>query len=151
MKVAQEILSFCTRCRMDLSHTIVAMQGDRVVRVQCKTCRSDHSYRSPKGATEPLAKGAATARTRGEGEKKTVITVEAEWEKRMLEAKNKPARPYDARTSFQIGDKIAHPTFGEGVVEKTIYPNKVEITFRYEIKTLVHKPAEPSEGGSVFG
>lgn len=141
MKVAEEILSYCTRCRMDLSHTVVAMQGDRAVRVQCKTCRSDHAYRAPKGAKEPLPKGSPLARSGGgkaAAEKKEVVTVEAEWQKLMAQSKAVAPKNYDARASFKAGDRVLHPTFGEGIVEKTVYPNKVQVVFRMDIKTLVH-------------
>ena len=34
----------CTRCRAVLNHTIVAMVAEKVVRVECNTCRGMHNY-----------------------------------------------------------------------------------------------------------
>jgi len=36
---------YCTKCKMDLGHTIVAMVGDKIIRVKCRTCGSEHNYR----------------------------------------------------------------------------------------------------------
>lgn len=130
---------------MDLYHTIMAMSGDRIARVMCNTCKKPHGYRPPKGVKEPGGAAAKTVtRTRAAGgaasarATKEVRTVEDEWTRLMGEKASAPLKPYNARTSFQAGDKISHPKFGEGVVEKTIHPNKVEIVFRHEVKILIH-------------
>ena len=51
--VASETLSYCTSCKIDLNHRIVAMKEDLIVKVQCLTCKKEHKYRSPKGLVEP--------------------------------------------------------------------------------------------------
>ncbi len=129
--VAQEVLAYCTKCRMDLNHIIVAMQGDRISKVQCRTCNGFHMYRAPKGVT--VAKPKKT-RTTAAVEKRTV---ESEWERLMKERASQPAKTYSPQTAFKQGDKINHATFGDGVVEKLIHPNKMEIVFRSEIKLLI--------------
>ncbi|RQW78018.1 MAG: hypothetical protein EHM51_00770, partial [Geobacter sp.] len=45
----------CTRCRKVLNHTIVAMVGDRVVRVECNTCKGMHNYHPVAAAKAPSA------------------------------------------------------------------------------------------------
>jgi hypothetical protein len=134
---------------MDLAHTISAMIGDRVVRVHCKTCKSDHNYRPPKGVKEP---GQIPPALRGRGEssrsntgdpkaaKAAAIPVEVLWEAKIREARSKPLQTYTASAKFQVGDRLVHPTFGEGVVQRLIYPNKAEVIFQMDIKTLIHKP-----------
>lgn len=139
VKVAQEILSFCTKCRMDLSHTVVAMQGDRVVRVICKTCRGEHAYRAPKGVNDPaLAPAKITRAARAE---KQVISMAEEWESRMATHKNVPIKDYSFRTAYKAGERIEHPTFGTGFIEKVVHPNKIEVIFKTEIKLLIHTPS----------
>ena len=54
-KVGGEIDAFCTRCRMTLAHTIMAMMGAKVARVQCNTCRGEHAYRSEPGTSRKPA------------------------------------------------------------------------------------------------
>src|SRR2546430_558382 len=51
---------WCTKCRMDLLHRVIAMNGDKIVRVECLTCRGHHNYRKPKSAP-----GEAKARKEG--------------------------------------------------------------------------------------
>jgi len=47
-KTGGEIDAYCTKCRLDLLHRIIAMVGDAVKKVECKTCGSHHLYRRPK-------------------------------------------------------------------------------------------------------
>lgn len=143
--VGKETLAYCTRCKMDLTHTIASMIGDRIARVHCKTCRSDHNYRAPKGVTEPGAEGTASSAIRGTRsaprERVAAVPVSVAWQTKMSQFKDRPIQVYSAKSKYQMGDRIKHPTFGDGVVEKTIFPNKVEIIFESDIKVLIHAPA----------
>jgi hypothetical protein len=146
LSVGKEIVCFCTRCKMDLGHTIMAMVGGSPARVVCRTCKSEHNYKPKRGVKEPG--GAETVRRTVVGggarspREKTVektVPVEVEWMKQ-LNASTKPMKPYAANESFTAGDRVSHPTFGEGVVQKLLYPNKIEVIFRMDIKTLIHAP-----------
>ena len=55
-EVGKETLAYCTSCKMDLNHVIVAMKGDRLAKVQCLTCKKEHAYKAAKGQTEPKKK-----------------------------------------------------------------------------------------------
>ena len=39
------VATYCTKCKLDLGHTIMAMVGEKIVRVKCRTCGSEHNYR----------------------------------------------------------------------------------------------------------
>ena len=145
LSVGKELVCFCTRCKMDLGHTIMSMIGGIPSRVICRTCKSEHNYKPKKGVKEPgasAASGGNRSIVRGPKESKVEKTVplEVEWMKQ-LNASTKPMREYAANESFGVGDRIKHPTFGDGVVQKLIHPNKVEIIFRMDIKTLIHAGA----------
>jgi hypothetical protein len=131
--VAKETLSYCTSCKMDLNHVIVAMKGDRIAKVQCLTCKKEHMYKAPKGVTTPKAK-----KKKADADQPTHTSIEAEWEKLMSTHKNAQAKPYNTKGFFVLGDKIQHPTFGEGIVGKLIYPNKLEVIFRTDLKVLIY-------------
>ena len=45
-KTGGEVDCFCTRCKMVLAHTILAMVGDRPARVKCNTCHTCLIYTS---------------------------------------------------------------------------------------------------------
>ena len=135
--VAQEVLSYCTSCKIDLAHTIVSMKGDQVAKVECKTCKKIHAFKTPKGVTE-VAPKKKRASKKSSDDGQSASTIEAEWEKLMASHKDAPFKPYGLKSKFALGDKIRHPSFGEGIVGKLIYPNKLEVIFRTDIKVLIH-------------
>jgi hypothetical protein len=134
--VANETLAYCTSCKMDLNHVIVAMKGDRIAKVQCLTCKKEHVYRAPKGATEPQAKTPKSKKA--ETSEEANHSIEVEWEKLMSAHKDVPVKPYSVKGHFGLGDKLNHPTFGDGIVGKLIYPNKLEVIFRNDVKILIY-------------
>lgn len=139
--VAQEAMAYCTSCKMDLSHIVVAMKGDRIAKVQCKTCNKEHTYKAPKGVTEPKTKKAGKKSKKSEVASGTTTEgnpIAVEWEKLMVTHKNNPFKPYNIKGRFILGDKLNHPTFGEGIVGKLIYPNKIEVIFKNDVKILIH-------------
>lgn len=144
--VASETIAYCTSCKIDLNHVIVAMKGDRIAKVQCLTCKKEHMYRAPKGSTDPhvatekkAAKRAKAASHDGDqSEMATSTSIEVEWEKLMNIHRDLPLKPYSTKGQFGLGDKLKHPTFGEGIVGKLIYPNKLEVIFQKDIKILIH-------------
>ncbi len=136
--VAQETLSYCTSCKIDLAHTIVSMKGDQIAKVECKTCKKTHAYKVPKGVTEAAPKKKRVSKKKADSEALTASTIEAEWEKLMNAHRDAPFKPYGLKAKFALGDKIKHPSFGDGIVGKLIYPNKLEVIFRTDIKVLIH-------------
>jgi hypothetical protein len=131
--VGKEALAYCTSCKMDLNHVVVAMKGDRIAKAQCLTCKKEHAYKAPKGATEPKKK-----RAKKEAEEPASHSIEIEWEKLMLAHKDSPIKTYNTKGQFALGDKITHPVFGDGIVGKLIYPNKLEVIFRTDLKILIY-------------
>src|SRR5258708_17991440 len=51
LKPGAEVDSYCTKCRMDLLHRIIAMNNGKIIRVECRTCGGHHNYRAPKSAS----------------------------------------------------------------------------------------------------
>lgn len=48
-RVGHDILAYCNRCKMNLTHTIVTIEANnKAGRVQCNTCKSEKQYRPPK-------------------------------------------------------------------------------------------------------
>jgi hypothetical protein len=146
--VGKEIVSYCTRCKMDLGHTIMAMKGAIPARVMCRTCKSEHNFKAKKGVKEPGAiaasRGSPGTSTRVPKEPKEPkgVPIELEWSKQ-INASSRAVKQYAANESFQANDRVSHPSFGEGIIQKLIYPNKVEVLFRMDMKVLIHagKPA----------
>lgn len=122
--------SRCTRCREVLNHTIVAMVGDQIVRVECNTCHSVHNHHPVKQAKEPAAKApqrkAATPRP---AKVDPVAAAAAEWESLRSGMDPAQAIPYAMNGSFRANSLISHPQFGLGIVQQ-VQPGKIDVLFR---------------------
>lgn len=134
--VGKETLAYCTSCKMDLNHIIVAMKGDKIAKAECQTCKKIHGFKAPKGITEPKVKKAK--RSKKDDSAATAMSIEVEWEKLMNAHKDLPFKSYNTKAGFKLGDKIRHTSFGEGIVGKLIFPNKIEVIFKTDIRLLIH-------------
>ena len=76
----KNIESYCTKCKLNLDHTIMAMAGETIAKVRCKTCGGAHKFKSPADAPKPrkprVKKGAGSE-----------ATAEIIWEAGLSEAK----------------------------------------------------------------
>jgi hypothetical protein len=124
-KVGGDIDAFCTRCKMDLGHTVLAMVGTKPVRVRCNTCQGEHNYR---GSSAPSPRKATTTRA-----KPTVTS----WEALLAQKDISRARKYSARERFEAEDVLNHPVFGIGLVQE-VRGDKIQVAFKADVKTLVH-------------
>lgn len=130
LSAGDHITSKCTKCKDTTNHTIVAMVGDTVARVECNTCGGTHNYRNAvtkKTTTRSKTSSVKPAKT---------SRIEAEWENLLNEADPADATPYNIQMSIKDGDLIQHPSFGLGRVINTIKPNKMEVSFRAGTKLL---------------
>lgn len=128
----------CTRCRSVLNHTIVAMVGEKVVRVECNTCHGVHNYREKVEKKAP-ATGTAVRKTASaprEPRKDSGAVEREEWESLAPRMDRAKAIPYDIEGSFKVNDLVDHPVFGLGVVKTVIKPNKMEVLFEHGKKLL---------------
>ena len=117
----QNIDSYCGKCKISLDHTIMAMEGEVISKVRCKSCGSSHKFRSPLNAQKirnPRAK------KRVEESATTAIL----WEAGLAEAKGKE-RDYSISSKYRIGDIVNHHIFGKGIVMK-LYANKCDMLFK---------------------
>ena len=48
----------CSRCHLVTNHSIVALAGDEIVRVRCRTCDFEHKYRHGRGGRKKPSKKA---------------------------------------------------------------------------------------------
>ncbi|HUJ18025.1 MAG TPA: hypothetical protein VL197_08525 [Nitrospirota bacterium] len=125
--VGKNIESYCTKCRLNLDHTIMAMSGEVIAKVRCKTCGGAHKFRNPhdaKKVSKPRAK-------KGAGE---VVKTEVIWEAGLAEAKGKE-RDYSMAAKYSVGDVVNHQTFGKGIVVK-LYANKCDMLFKDKARLM---------------
>ncbi len=142
LTAGSEIDAWCTSCRMDLGHRIVAMVGGRPKRVECLTCGGQHNYREPKSERQKAdgrpkrAKSAAapkqTERARAEQMRFS------EWETQTAGKPSDAFTQYSMNHRFSEGELVAHKKFGEGYVTEVLEDGKVSIMFRDGARTLAH-------------
>ncbi len=126
-----EIVSYCTKCKLDLDHTIVAMKEDKVARVVCRTCNGEHNYRDRSKKKVP----AKTKSTTPKKKRSTAKDPETLW-KAALEKTQRAEVPYNMSKAFKIDDIVLHKTFGKGVVLLTA-ARKMTLIFEDKERMLV--------------
>jgi hypothetical protein len=143
LRVAGEVDSWCTKCRLVLNHRIVSMKNGKAYQVECLTCRSTHLWR-PHAPGEKPAASSSGARASGPSSstapKATRVTAamkhEQSWEKAIAGRGVHEFKAYNVGGSFEPGDLLRHKKFGDGVVTRVIDAHKVEVLFRDEARTL---------------
>jgi hypothetical protein len=139
--VGADVESMCSKCG-DVWHVVVAKVGEQIVKVQCKQCGGYHRYKSPHGAPAEKKLPAASRPVR---EVKPPVE---RFEKPAVPADlTRPSRPYRASESFDAGERIEHPSFGQGVIELS-EPGKITVFFGSGRRVLVQaKTAATGSGG----
>jgi hypothetical protein len=144
-----EIDAWCTRCKMDLLHRIIAMHKGRPARVICQTCFSQHNYREPRTPTKgspsvPRAASPSTSRPSSDGKStsrgRTEHERRAQWEAKIAGQAVTAFVRYSMDRTFRSGQLVLHPKFGEGYVVDVREDGKVTMMFRDGPRTLAHKP-----------
>jgi len=140
--VGADVEALCSKCG-DVWHVVVAKVGPKIVKVQCKQCSGYHRYKSPHGA--PVEKKLPSA-IRPATVKEPKAPVER-FEKPSVAADlTRPSRPYRASEKFEVGDRVDHPNFGQGVIEVS-EPGKITVFFATGRRVL----AQAKDGGAASG
>jgi hypothetical protein len=140
--VGADIEALCSKCG-DVWHVVVAKSGEKIVKVQCKQCSGYHRYKSPHGAP---AEAKLPSNKRPPKEKVSRDPVER-FEKPAVAADlSKPARPYRASERFEVGERVDHPSFGQGIIELS-EPGKITVFFAAGRRVLV----QAKEGAAAAG
>jgi hypothetical protein len=113
------VLAYCTKCKLGLDHVVVAMDGEAIAKVKCKTCGSAHKFRDPANVKKPRV---------AKKQEDALKAAESLWESCLATAKGKE-RSYDMGGKYRVGDIVLHDIFGKGVVRK-IYMNKCDVLFK---------------------
>ena len=165
-KVGEDIDAWCTKCRTDTLHVVVALKPGAPTpkRVECKECHGQHMYHAPKinpvkpaaaapavhnrtaaartppkPATPKPTAAAKAARAAKASAPATAAIGLREWARRMDEFAldhDRVIRSYSMRETFKLNEPIQHPKFGKGVVLEILDANKVAILFEEGRKVL---------------
>lgn len=145
--------AICGKCNDVMGHTIMAMVGGEIVKVECRACKSVHKYRPPvRGAagreTQTLKRGrngspalsgqSAVAPKKTAARKvDTALDRQQAWQNAMRDHDPGTARPYAISEAFAVGEAMTHPVFGAGVVTALVPPDKMDVLFALGTKRLL--------------
>jgi hypothetical protein len=131
-KTGSDIDAWCNKCKLVLAHIIIAINGAKVARVECKTCKAVHAFKAT--ATKKAAPKKPGSRAAGASKE----LGPAEYEKIMKGQDTSRAQRYRTAVNYAQGDVLDHTTFGIGVVLRLLTDAKIEVIFPLGCKTLVH-------------
>jgi len=140
--VGEDFESLCRKCG-DVWHVVVAMDGSKVIKVQCKQCNGVHrpkalssAAKAPKTAkAAPVTRGSASAQASNASARKTRVSSKPEL---IPSNPDKAIQDYSPKLAFELGDTVRHKSFGNGVVQGLPSPGKMDVYFPgHEMKRLV--------------
>jgi hypothetical protein len=128
-----EVDTACSKCGLELAHIVVAMEAGRIVRVQCKTCKTVHAFHRSAGDARSPRKAAPK-----QGGHRGGAIGQSAYDQVMKGRDLSRARTYKPALRYEVNDVVSHPTFGVGVVTKLLADDKLEAAFPVGLKVLVH-------------
>jgi hypothetical protein len=129
--VGEDVDAWCTKCKLELDHTIVAIVDNLPKRVECNTCKGKHNFR---------AKPARASRTKTKSPGRKVRSLEAKYNEhlsRLTDDDLSNAKKYSINGTFKKDEIIDHSRFGIGIVLSIVKTNKVETLFKDGPKLLI--------------
>ena len=128
--VGGEVVSWCTKCKLELGHTIIAMVDNRPKKVKCNTCSGQHIYRlKPSDSGKTVKRGGRKRKTPEEIYHEHIIKISG--------GDLSGARTYRIDESFIVDELIDHPKFGVGIVTSIVKTNKMETLFKDGPRLLI--------------
>ncbi len=138
VRVGADIDSWCTRCRMVLTHTIMAMKAGEPVKVQCNTCGSPHKYREGPPGQKRARSTSRTKKPSGTWAPSPPKRPASAWLEATAGKDLGSPIAYDPKSTFDLGQVIIHARFGTGVVMGVKQGGKIIVVFEEYTKVLVH-------------
>lgn len=129
--VGSTIDTSCIKCKKMTPHLVAAKIGSVPTRVQCTACSSLHAFKAPHRVTRGPGASPADARS-----------VDEIWKDAMRRARG-PAVPYSTAARYELGAKLNHLNFGEGVVSGLPSTTVCEVIFENGPVKLLMGSARP--------
>ena len=127
--VGQDIEAMCGRCGQ-VWHVVMAKMGDRIAKVVCKRCGGHHRYRDENADAEQPRRATRRAPRRPTfGRRADRARARRAARRRAAVRSRQAAAHLRAARELRAGERVAHPTFGVGVVAGSPGAGKVEVVF----------------------
>jgi len=142
----EDIEAWCTKCRMNLDHRVIAMVGREVKKVKCLTCNGDHKYYPPKieKSDEKPKRGRSARSTtvsdnqKSRGAARSAASALGEWTAMMRDLPETYIPRKYATVEYFVSDEfIEHAIFGVGKVLDIVGQDKMSVIFKDGRKILL--------------
>lgn len=134
--VAKSFFTFCKKCDVDRYQTVLAHTNSTTAKLECEVCHTKNTYKLPK-AQERKSTSTTARKTRASSESQRRSSHQAEYDAIMTQHADVKTENYNMKIKFAVNTKVNHPKFGLGFI-KSVQPDKIDVIFADEIKTLVH-------------
>lgn len=128
MGVGADIESYCGKCGTTW-HVVIAMVDGRVAQVECSRCGKRHKPRAETTAAPRVHRRTGEASTPKAKASKPMVAADLAT----------PPVPYTASGSYRPGQRVDHPAFGPGVVERVLASTKVQVFFATGSRILAQR------------
>src|SRR6516164_9268347 len=54
MRLGDDIDDHCSRCKRTTDHSVLAMMGEEVLKVRCRTCNNEHKFHQKKSGKKEM-------------------------------------------------------------------------------------------------
>ncbi len=135
-EVDAKCLASCGK-NLVLGHVVVAMVGDKIVKVKCNTCEKEHSYRAPDSPSEATARRRRAER-KASAKDANALPSASDYEGLVKGHDLSKAEKYSPKMALDTHSVIDHPKFGLGLVTDLKEGNKAQVAFPDGGKILVY-------------
>jgi protein subunit release factor A len=129
--VGGDIDAWCTKCKLELGHTIIAIIDNLPKKVKCNTCNAQHNFRAKPVKRSRTKLKSSTRKTRSKE------TTYEEYLSRLTGGDPANSIRYNTKGNFREDQIIDHLKFGIGIVLSVIEVNKIKILFKDGPKLLI--------------
>lgn len=114
------------------------MVGDVVKKVQCNTCKKEHSYKAPDSPSEATAAKRRAERKKAQNDAAHRLATPEEYERICKSVDLTQATKYSMKMDLDVQQVVDHPKFGLGVVTEIRDGGKAAVAFPDGGKVLVY-------------
>jgi hypothetical protein len=137
-----DVEAWCTRCKMNLNHRVIAVVGNSIQKVICLTCGSHHKFYPPKN--QKIVDREAPEARRPQPDKsgkpagRAASKALGEWTTFMKDMPpDTMPKPYNVSESYGPSEYVEHPIFGTGRVLEIVGAEKIQVIFKEGRKILI--------------
>lgn len=138
--VAKNVFVLCKKCDAERFHKVLAHTSPKSAKLECEVCKGKRTLTLSTGKKKAVPGAPKTARgiaaaARAENSRKNAHS--AEYQQLLEAGKMSSPASYSMTAAFKEGQAVKHSKFGLGLV-RTVTPQKIEVMFAEELKSLIH-------------